>query len=952
MIGRAPMIGRDRELAELRSHFAAAVAGAGRLVLLSGDAGIGKTRLAETAITDGVLLPLRGAATARGAIPYGPIVAALRDHLRHGGRFTTTAPLGIHLGTVLPELGTPPTACDRATLFEAIARAFTAIADAGATVVFLDDIHWADAATLDLLRSLAVAIEGHRLLILAAYRSDELPRGHALRGLRVELRRAGRLAEIEVPPLDAAASGMLVEHLLGRQPAPSLRAAIYDRTQGVPFFIEEFAVGLAASGRLVQAGDRVDLEPAATVPIPQTIRDTAHLRLTGLSAAARATLEIAATIGRDVPLGLLSALGDEAEIETLLERGLLYEDELGTARFRHDLTREAFYADIHWPRRRALHADIAESLEAERAEPRLIADHWLAARRPERARPLLVEAARRSCRLHAYRDAAEAGRAALEVWPDGEDELGRLAVLDELGRCAQFCGELAEATRVWEECTASDRLEDDAGWAATISSELATAYELQGDTDRAADARRHAAELFERGDLLAEAASERLALAGSLFSADPPGAIAEAGRALAAAGRAGRTDLEARALSLRGFCLGLAGDRDGGLSSARQALRIASADDVDTVVDAYWTIGTVANFWADYTAAESAFDAAAELCRRHGRRPEENTCVTCLGLVLFNRGDWTRAEALAREVLASAGAPDHAVGHAVWILGIISTTRGATKRGRTLLRKALKHARELPMPVMEVQSRLGLALADELEGTGSALWADLVADPPPHLTLTYAAGLRWAATFAARRGDRALARACADGLSAWVSRFAGADALGGLAHALGEVLLLDGEDERAAEHLMRAVELLTELDAPFELAHSRARAGVALARIGEREAAIGHLVDAHRAFRTLRARPFANQAAAALEALDEPVARHLGRRAAQGLTHGGLTGRQMEVLRLVAVGRTNREIAAELVLSTRTVDMHVRNILTQLACRSRAEATARAHEFGLLPLDA
>ena len=252
------------------------------------------------------------------------------------------------------------------------------------------------------------------------------------------------------------------------------------------------------------------------------------------------------------------------------------------------------------------------------------------------------------------------------------------------------------------------------------------------------------------------------------------------------------------------------------------------------------------------------------------------------------------------------------------------------------------------MPVMELQSNLGLALVEELEGTASRLWREVLDSPPSVLSLTYASGLRWASSCAARRGDHGLARACADGLSAWAGRFASTDALAGLAHALGEVTLLEGATERATEQFARALELLREIDAPFELAHTQMRAGVALARAGQRQAAVSQLVDAYRTFRRLRARPFSQQAAAELLALDERVERHLGQRAARDLRQGGLTRRQIEVLRLVAVGRTNREIASELFLSPRTIDMHVRDILAKLACRSRSEATSKAHELGLL----
>src|SRR5688500_15682613 len=135
---------------------------------------------------------------------------------------------------------------------------------------------------------------------------------------------------------------------------------------------------------------------------------------------------------------------------------------------------------------------------------------------------------------------------------------------------------------------------------------------------------------------------------------------------------------------------------------------------------------------------------------------------------------------------------------------------------------------------------------------------------------------------------------------------------------------------------------------PFERAQIELRAGVALAAAGEREPALERLSSAYRAARKLGARPLATEAAGEVAALGESVARRLGARAAADADGAGLSRRELEVVRLVAVGRTNAEIAQELFLSRRTVDMHVRNILRKLGCRSRVEATHRAAELGLL----
>jgi ATP/maltotriose-dependent transcriptional regulator MalT len=245
--------------------------------------------------------------------------------------------------------------------------------------------------------------------------------------------------------------------------------------------------------------------------------------------------------------------------------------------------------------------------------------------------------------------------------------------------------------------------------------------------------------------------------------------------------------------------------------------------------------------------------------------------------------------------------------------------RGATKRARSLLRKALALGRELGLRGRGtiVQSSVGLALADELEGAGGSHWHKLVKSVPETLSLSYAQGLRLASTFAAQRRDAALVQACADALAAYAACIGTADVLAALAHALAEAALLEGNAEHAAEQFAQAQELLHEAGAPFDRAHTQVRAGVALAAAGEREAGIERVVDGYRTFRKLGARPFWLQAAAELDALGEPVDRRLGRRAAGDLERGGLTRRELEILRRVAVGRTNREIAHELFLSPR-----------------------------------
>ncbi len=549
------IVGRERERAELDRLLRAFRERRGGLVLVAGEAGVGKTRLVEDALARGDFLALRGPSQ-EGALPYGPIVAALRSYLRGvPDGLGDCGPLSRYLALLLPELGPPPEGSDRATLSEALCCAFRAIARRRPAAVFLDDLHWADHTTLELLPALAASLEQEPLLIVGAYRSDEIPCGHPLRRLRTDMRRAGRLHEILVDPLDGQQTAALAARILGQVPSHTLRSDLYDRTQGVPFFIEELAQALALSGRIRYGDGGAELDSDAGIPLPETVRDAILLRTGGVSEQARAALEVAAVAGLRFDLGVVAELtGGEGGVEEAIGLGLISELEQGLGGFRHALVREALYGEVGWSRRRALHRRIAERLEADGAPAGAVAEHWIAARELGRARAALATATEASCSVHAYRDAARAARRALELWPEGEDEARRLDLLARLGQCAELCGDLGEAVRAWREVAEGHRSAGHTANAAEAERRLATAYELQGMRERAIASRQAAAEDFAAGGLAGEAAAEWLAVAAHLHVGGSLGAALEFLRtASPEADRLQRRDVTARVLGLRGI---------------------------------------------------------------------------------------------------------------------------------------------------------------------------------------------------------------------------------------------------------------------------------------------------------------------------------------------------------------------------------------------------------------
>jgi ATP/maltotriose-dependent transcriptional regulator MalT len=323
-----------------------------------------------------------------------------------------------------------------------------------------------------------------------------------------------------------------------------------------------------------------------------------------------------------------------------------------------------------------------------------------------------------------------------------------------------------------------------------------------------------------------------------------------------------------------------------------------------------------------------------------------------MAVVLRQIGEWDRAIQVCRDVLTSDAAPLHARAAATGMLGSVYALRGDRRRARPLLRESASLAHLIELAAMEMLNDWSFALVEELQGDADAAAGHCRAllgrwerTEERHYAIS---PLRWAATFFALRGAREEAGACASALSRIAADSANVEALAGLAHALGETLLLDGDAEQAARQFEHALALLREIPLPYDAAQSHLRAGVAYAKAGQCTLAVEHLNDAYRLARKLGGRPLVAQASRELQALGERPERRPGRPAAPVLERGGLTDRQIEILRHIASGRTDREIAQRLYVSPRTVEMHVANCLTKLNCRSRAEAIHRASELGVL----
>lgn len=388
-VGTELFVGRESEMAELRSALDDARSGRGRMVMLAGEPGIGKTRTAEmiasVAEQVGFTSHWGRCSEERGAPAYWPWVQIVRSCIVRHEADSVRAALGQNAGIiaesvpdiarVTPDVETPIALSDpdsaRFRFIDAIATFFRNLASGGPLVIALDDIHWADVSSLRLLEHIAQDQVESQIMIVATYRDTDITHDHPLYRTLGDLARRQHISRTLMRGLDASDVGELLEAYWGARPLEKLSSAIHTQTEGSPLFVGKMARFLAQDG-VPTATDNVDIESLDT-GLPEGIREVIARRLSPLSLYANDVLSIAALIGRDFGFAQLAALVPEDSVQDLL--GVLNEaipsriiEEIpgttGQFRFSHALIQQTLRENLDVGERINLHARIAEGLEA------------------------------------------------------------------------------------------------------------------------------------------------------------------------------------------------------------------------------------------------------------------------------------------------------------------------------------------------------------------------------------------------------------------------------------------------------------------------------------------------------------------------------------------------------------------------------------------------------------
>ncbi len=989
------MVGRAAELAALLGALDDVERSNPAMVLVAGEAGVGKSRLlaefAAVARARGALVALGGCVELReSGIPYGPFRELLRSILaqvppavfvERGG--IEGALVASHLaGAPAPILAVaPPIPTDQARIYEAVLILGGRLGRAAPLVLAVEDLHLADPSSIDLLLYLLHGVTTERAMVVGTFRPEGMAPDHPLRSLVTAVRRSPRGEMIELAALTRDETRAQLATILGGEPAGGLVDAIYRRSDGNPLFTEE----LAATARR-EDGDE----------LPATLRELLLGRLASRPAEVRSVVRLVAAAGREVSDRLLAAAGDlsdaalVAALHEAVDHAILVPVRAsGDDAFalRHALLGETALSELVPTERRALHLRLATALAADpllaaggpaTAAPEL-AHHWDGAGRPPEALAAWLVAADEADAAHAYADAQRHLERALELWdvvpararPSGTD---RSQLASRAAHAAALAGVPATAVRL--EQLALDAL-DPAGEAtrrAACLQRLASHLSADGRDEEAITAGAAALSATTSAPPT-ELRARILATLGALTML--VGEFREArdlsAQAIEAALALGAREVEGRARDCLGVALVALGDVEGGTSSLRAAIRIGEeVGSLDAALDARNNLGN-ALLRADRLAEANAVLAEGiEHAHRAGLDRRSGVALRAsLASVLVRAGAWADARRVIDDARA-LGAGGEQAGSLETLVGFLDVAGGRFDSAHARLADAAalcgRGHRVDTQPALAA-ARAELAAwegdLDAARAIVAAAMTDLEASDEVQLMAPLVAlGIRVEA-------DRAeLARARRAGRQVDEARDAAAP-LVGLAELIGAGHPVTGlpptpgmraaaatataeatrlEDEDGAPAWAVAAAAWEAAGAPYLAAYARWREAEALLREPRRRREGEERTAA--AFRSaveLGAEPLRR----AVEALARRARIDLGDLAVAGAPVPadppdpfGLTARELDVLALLQLGRTNRQIAATLFISEKTAGVHVSNILGKMGVPNRADAAALAERAG------
>jgi DNA-binding CsgD family transcriptional regulator/tetratricopeptide (TPR) repeat protein len=993
-LARPPFVGRADELSVLLEGLAAATGSRPSCVAVTGDAGVGKTRLlaefAQHARQEGArVVAGAGIDLAAGEFPFGVFLSALRDLARAGRGDASPLSPPASYEEVMDLLRADPgeEAAGRAArtqLFDRVLDLIGELSDERPLVLVLEDLHWADRSSLDLLlflvqdlcqeRDLLRDLPRERIMIVLSWRTDEAVDGSARADALADLERLQCVEPLRLRSLPRDQLSAILRAVTPTAIPAQRTDDIIRRSAGNPLFAQEL---LAAGPRSTGSG--------AT---PLTCREVVLRRARRLSADAEKAVRALAVLGRPADHDLLAEVADLAPAalatalrEALNQRILRREREGELVTFRHPLGQEAVYDDVLPSERLELHRRSAEALDRREAEGRPsalgvaeLAHHWQEAQVWAKALPSAIEAARAAAVVTGFAEAYAQYRRALDAWGHVPDAIAVAGVTlaglqQEAAESAHWAGATTDAVTLATSARETARASGDRTSEALLCERLGRYLWELGDTTASLAADRAAAALLEGEPPSRLQVRTHAALAaGLLLDGESSAAAQHATIAIDLARAAGHAAEEGYALTTLGVCRAVNGELDAGLQLLDQARGICedcgSLEEIFRVyVNQTFVLTSAGRLQASLDVAYAGMAQVRQLglTSTGGGGLLVNTASTLQLL-----GDWDQAARVATDALQQ-GVPQAFAGYLHLVIADVAAARGDVAAAEASYEAAERIAPLRGDAWFEgtlAASRAELALWSGEPAAALSVVADTLPalDKPDYDELAArlcTVGRRAAADQAERARllsdqpapDAQLVKQiavreqqCRDG--ALRSATPAIDAYNLQSEA--ETSRHDGRHDH--ERWAKVAATWQALSQPYPRAYALWRGAEALVAERAKRKAGTVVAEATAIADDLKAAPLTRElrslaGRATLTVVAPAQAKPAPTSTAQRL---GLTAREQEVLPLVASGRTNRQIARALFISEKTVSVHVSNIMMKLGASNRGEAAAAAFTLDLV----
>jgi DNA-binding CsgD family transcriptional regulator len=994
------VIGRTTELTGLRSLLERVKSGVGQVMVLSGEAGIGKSRLvAETkavARAEGFLVLQGSCFPTDRSCPYAPLLDLLRSFLATDARARIIAELGPLTAAffpLLPDLLPQPSGHpllppldaeqEKRRLFAGLTHVFTSQTDTSPLLLVIEDLHWSDDTSLEFLHYLARRCASHQFLLLLTYRSEEVHPG--LQHLLAQLDRERLAWEYVLARLTRSEVEAMLHAIFAEQRVlpGELREMLSTLTDGNPFFIEEVLKSLLTSGGITFTDSGwmrllLSAAPDGHLSIPRSVQDAVSQRTRRLSPQAKQLLMLAAVAGRRFDVSVLQRLlrCNASQLVGLLQEvvaaQLVVEESADRFSFRHALTRQAIYAGLLARERRALHRRVASAIELLFASPTALDAH-------------LADLAYHCFQGEEWEKAQEYGQRA------GEKALALFtprAAVEHLTRAVEAASHLSAPPpsslyrtrgQAYELLVEFERARADYEQVLALAQEAQETFlEWQGLSDLgflwASRDYSQAGQWFHRALDLAQALADPRLQANSLNRLGNwlvnTGHVAEGIQAHQQALQMFETQQDTRGMAetfdLLGTANCLSGDLVTAVKLSGQAIELfRAAGDISSLASSL-------SMRAGYSLSETTFSPlrardecvqeaaeALRLSRQTASPGAEAFAELILGHVLAPFGEFGSALAHAQEACRIATE----IGHRQWTAGAYCVL-GATYLlqleptfARDVLETGLALSRELGSTWWIIQTTIPLTrvylLKNELERAEAALAAMLSREQRPRDLGERSVRLVWG-ELALAQGQPDMALQIAQELLQTVpgaANLPGGQPIPQLLKLQGEALIALGRAEEAIQVLKEAKRGTAERYEHARLWYMHGLLGRVYRLAGQEKLARQELLAARTIIASLAAtidepalrEQFTQAALATFWPGEKPRPDHL----LEAAQYNGLTLREREVAALIAQGQTNGEIAQALGVTKRTVETHIGNILDKLGFSSRAQVIVWAIERGL-----